>query len=44
MHYYASDMKRGSSLTYLGQTEMLDYELRNYGTSTSILLISQAVN
>ena len=35
--YYASDMKRGSSLIYLGQTELLEFELRNLGTSASNL-------
>jgi len=31
--YYASDLKSGSQLTYLGQTEMLDDVLRDYGIS-----------
>jgi hypothetical protein len=31
--YYASDLKSGSQLTYLGQTEMLDVDLREYGIS-----------
>jgi hypothetical protein len=41
--YYASSLKPGSSLTYLGQTEMSDEELQDYGISTSDYLMAQAV-